>query len=346
MSHTTIWRNRDRHVDLTPGVLHDEALGGAGRWSERVAVLDAATGDAIAYGDLADRARRFAAGLRARGARPGDVLSLVASNGPDFPVAMHGALGAGLTLAPASPLLTARELGAFLRQVGARFLVADVGARSTAAEAARAAGVEAVLALESLPAGEPAALEAVDPGAIALLMSSSGTTGLPKSATHTHGSAVAMLRGFAAFPLTRLGPDDVVAGVIPMAHTFGSVLLNSTLRGGARIVTLTRFELEAFLSGAGAPRDRRRRGAAAGAGPRASPPGRSLRPLVAAPGAHRRRAMSHRDRARVPGAPGMRRGPVVRHDRARPDRPPRGAVEPRLAGPVGARRRGGRRRTR
>jgi acyl-CoA synthetase (AMP-forming)/AMP-acid ligase II len=248
MSHTTVWRNRDRHLDLTPGVLHEEALGRAWEWGERVAVLDAAGGGAITYGERVAAAERFAAALVARGARRGDVLSLVASNGTDFPVAMHGALRAGLTLAPASPLLTARELGAFLRQVRARFVVADAGARHTAAEAARAAGVETVLALESLPAGEPAALEGVDPRAIALLMSSSGTTGLPKSAAHTHAGAVAMLRGFTSFPLTRLGADDVVGGVLPMAHIFGSVLLNATLRTGARIVTLPRFELEAFLA--------------------------------------------------------------------------------------------------
>ena len=119
MTHT-VWRNRDRDLDLTPGVLHEEALGGAGAWSERVGVIDAASGEAIAYGDLMAGAERFAAGLHARGARPGDVISLVACNGPRFPVAMHGALRAGLTLAPASPLLTAHELGTFLRQAVAR----------------------------------------------------------------------------------------------------------------------------------------------------------------------------------------------------------------------------------
>jgi acyl-CoA synthetase (AMP-forming)/AMP-acid ligase II len=248
MSHTTIWRNRDRHVDLTPGVLHEEVLGGAREWGERVAVLDAADGGAIAYGDLVAAAERFAAALVARGARRGDVLSLVASNGPDFPIAMHGALCAGLTLAPASALLTARELEAFLRQVRARFVVADAGALPTAQRAAGAAGVETVFALGSLPGDGPSGREPADPQAIALLMSSSGTTGLPKNAAHTHAGAVAMLRGFASFPLTRLAPDDVVGGVIPMAHIFGSVLLNSTLRAGARIVTLPRFELEAFLA--------------------------------------------------------------------------------------------------
>jgi non-ribosomal peptide synthetase component E (peptide arylation enzyme) len=109
----TVFRNDNVHLDRTPALLHHEALDSGGRWSDRVAVLDAATGSAIGHAELADRARRFAAGLRARGARRGDVIALVAANGAAFPVAMHGALAAGLTLAPANPLLTARELGAF-----------------------------------------------------------------------------------------------------------------------------------------------------------------------------------------------------------------------------------------
>lgn len=247
MSHTTVWRNAQRELDPTPALLHEEALGGAGRWPERVAVIDAATGGSITYAEIADGARSFAAGLRDRGARPGDVLAFVAANGIDFGVAAHGTLSAGLTLAPATPLLTARQLGAFLRQVRARYVVADARALPTAGEAARAADVEAVFALASLPGGEGVAPAAGDPRSIALLMSSSGTTGLPKSAAHTHGGAVAMVRALASFPITRFRPDDVVAGVVPFAHIFGSVMLNSTLRVGARIVTLPRFELHAFL---------------------------------------------------------------------------------------------------
>ena len=92
MSHTTLWRNRDYDLDLTPALLHEEALG-ARRGRERVAVVDAATGGSL---DLR-RARRprpsaSPAACAPRGARRGDVLSLVASNGTDFPVALHGAL--------------------------------------------------------------------------------------------------------------------------------------------------------------------------------------------------------------------------------------------------------------
>jgi acyl-CoA synthetase (AMP-forming)/AMP-acid ligase II len=241
----TVFRNDDVHLDPTPALLHHEALDSCGRWSDRVAVLDAATGSAIGHAELADRAQRFAAGLRARGARRGDVIALVAANGTNFPVAMHGALAAGLTLAPANPLLTARELGAFLRLVRARFLIADAASLPVARAAA---SDQVVLALETLPEAEPPVAEGGHPGDLALLMSSSGTTGLPKSAAHTNAGAVAMLRAFGSFPFTRLTPEDVVAGVIPFAHIFGSVLLNAALRAGGRVVTLPRFELEAFLA--------------------------------------------------------------------------------------------------
>ena len=122
----TLWRSPFPDVDTAPALVHEEVLGGAA--PGRVAVVDAATGASLTYAALLDRATRLAGGLRRAGARRGDVLSVVASNGTDFPIVAHGALLAGLTLAPASRLLTARELTAFLRQIGARYVVAGTAA--------------------------------------------------------------------------------------------------------------------------------------------------------------------------------------------------------------------------
>ena len=224
-------------------MLHEEVLGAAERWPGAVALIDAANGRSLRYGELADGVRRFAGGLRARGTQPGDVLGLVASNGIGFPIALHGALAAGLTVAPASPLLTARELRAFLSQAGARRAVADASALAKVGEA----GVDEVLALEDLPAGAAFEPAAGAPEAVAMLLSTSGTMGLPKSAAHTHAGAVATLRLFAAGEPPRFRADDVVSGIVPFPHMFGSVMLNSVLRVGARMVTLPRFEVEPFL---------------------------------------------------------------------------------------------------
>ncbi len=241
MSH---WRSPYPDLDAAPAMVHDEVLGAAYRWRDRVAVADAPTGRSLTYGELVEGASRLAGGLRERGARRGEVLALVASNGPDYPVIAHGTFLAGLALAPASPLLTARELTAFLRLAGARYVVADRDALPRAAQAAEAAGAEL---LASPPSGRPLAAEAGDPRATAYLFSSSGTTGLPKSVAQTHAGIVALLRQLAAAPLTRAGADDVLAGIVPFAHTFGSASLNHALRVGAKVVSLPRFELEAFL---------------------------------------------------------------------------------------------------
>jgi acyl-CoA synthetase (AMP-forming)/AMP-acid ligase II len=244
MSH--VWQSSVRYQD-DGTMLHEEVLGPAPRWPDRIALIEAATGRSVTYGAIADGARRLAGGLRAGGAREGDVLAVVAGNRVGFPIVAHGALLAGLALAPAGPLLTARELGAFLRQTGARYVVADAAAMPKARDAAAAAGTGELLALDALPIADPIRPGGGDPAAIALLLSTSGTSGLPKSAMHTHAGAVAALRQYAASPLRRFGPDDVVAGVVPFAHMFGSVMLNSALRAGARMVTLARFELDAFL---------------------------------------------------------------------------------------------------
>jgi long-chain acyl-CoA synthetase len=102
MSADLVWRSPLPDVDPTPALFHEEVLAGAARWPERVAVVDAAGGRSLTYGQLVDGARRLAGGLRAHGTRPGEVLALVAANGPDYPIVLLGALAAGLVVAPAT----------------------------------------------------------------------------------------------------------------------------------------------------------------------------------------------------------------------------------------------------
>ena len=308
MSHTTVWRNRDRDLDLTPGLLHEEALGGrAARCERAAAVVDAATGASLAYGELADRAPRPSPPACAPGARAAATSSRSwPPTGPTSPMAMHGALGAGLTLAPASPLLTARELGAFLRQVGARFVVADAGRAADGAAAARRRRRRGAARRSGRCRGRRA-LRRAKPwtrSAIALLMSSSGTTG-PAQERRPHARGRSRDR-CAASPPSRSrawGRTTSSAGVIPMAHIFGSVMLNcdAARRGADRDAAALRARgLPGH--GAGAPRDGRRR---------RPPLARALarHPLVDRYDLsslrlvrHRRRAVPDRDRARVPAS--------------------------------------------
>jgi acyl-CoA synthetase (AMP-forming)/AMP-acid ligase II len=264
-----VWHSPYPPIDPSPGLLHQEVIGRARGWPGRTALTDAATGSALTYQQLAESAGRLARGLADRGAQPGDVLMLVAANCVEFPWVLHGALAAGLTVTPANPLLTARELASQLARTRARFVVASPPTLGAVTQAAAAAATTpTVLALGTgdlgagggvMPLAELMAVAgdhdqaralaggAVAPTSLALLMSSSGTSGLPKSAALTHHAVVASLRQLAATPHLALTPGDVVGMVVPYAHGFGCLLLNHALRSGARVVSLPGFDLDQFL---------------------------------------------------------------------------------------------------
>ena len=86
----------------------------------------------------------------------------------------------------------------------------------------------------------------IDPGDIAALFYSSGTTGVPKGVELTHRAIVANLMQTAI--ALDCGEQDTVVAAAPFFHALGfAVLLNTSLSVGATVVSLPRFDLEAFL---------------------------------------------------------------------------------------------------
>jgi acyl-CoA synthetase (AMP-forming)/AMP-acid ligase II len=234
-------------VDLTSFVLrHAQRLAG------QPALIDGASGRELSYEALAAGVERLAAGLASRGLGRGDVLSLHLPNLPEFPLVLFGALRAGMTVAPASPLLTAGELTRELGRVGAGMIV-TVGPLAECARAAAAgAGVDDVRVLGedsfgelmSSPGAAPASRPAGDE--VALMMCSSGTTGLPKAVELTHRALVANLVQMSVpFPIAE---GDRVLGLAPFFHAMGlACVLNHALASGGTVVALARFELETML---------------------------------------------------------------------------------------------------
>jgi len=240
--------------DLT---LPQFVLGAAHRRGSKPALVDAATGHELSYAGLADAVRETSAGLSARGVRPGDVLALCAPNCIEFAVAWYAATSAGAIVTTVNPLCTGDEISRQLRQTGARWLVATSGLveRKLRAVMPETGVVETFAIGEptagtthfgSLRAATPTPTVPVSASDVALLPTSSGTTGLPKSVVLTHRNLVASLCQ------TRLADqvteDDVVIAALPLFHIYGLQLtLNLPLLAGVTVVILPRFELEAFL---------------------------------------------------------------------------------------------------
>jgi acyl-CoA synthetase (AMP-forming)/AMP-acid ligase II len=232
------------------------ALRHSSRLGDKPALIDAASGRSIAYGNLAPLVRRAATGLAVRGFRQGDVLGLYAPNLPEYAVVAHAVLSLGGVLTTANPLYTPAELSKQLIDSRARALVTVPPFLEAAREAAAEARCRELYVIGEAPDATPfGALLGhgenppdvqIDPDDTAALMYSSGTTGVAKGVELTHRAIIANLMQ-SAMALAG-GEDDTILAVAPFFHALGfSVLLNTSLSVGSTVVSLPRFDLEAFL---------------------------------------------------------------------------------------------------
>lgn len=220
--------------------------GSAGQSPDRPAVrLD---DEVLSYRALAGRVAATAAGLAERGVRPGDRVALLLPNLPLFPVCYYGILAAGAVVVPLNPLFKPREIAYHLGDSQAALLLAGVAAAEPAAEGADRAGVtclvldpDAAAELTSGPARElaPVPREAAD---TAVILYTSGTTGVPKGAELTHAN-LARNAQVVRDTLQHTGPEDVIFGGLPLYHSFGQTSgLNTGVASGSCLTLVSRFE--------------------------------------------------------------------------------------------------------
>jgi acyl-CoA synthetase (AMP-forming)/AMP-acid ligase II len=249
-------------VELAAVPLHEFVLGGADpttRRGDRAALIDGPTGRVLTYAELAGSVRKAAAGLAAHGMTPGDVVALCSPNSPEFAVAYYAALAAGALVTTVNPLAPTDDMARQLTHSGARWLVTTAAlVRGSAGEAAAVAGVRETFAVGAATAADPAfpfswltgldhqdRWPAVGPDDDAVLLYSSGTTGLPKGVPLSHRNLAASLGQMGA--VHRPGPADVMLTALPLYHIFAlQVTLSLGLAAGAAVVTMPRFDLEGF----------------------------------------------------------------------------------------------------
>ena len=129
--------------------------------------------------------------------------------------------------------------------MGATLALADAENAGRLASLAAERGVR-LLSLEE--AGGPAAVRrpgrSSSPGDAALILHTSGTTGKPKGAVHTHGSLAAQVASLSE--AWEWKEDDALPNVLPLHHTHGLVNVTlSALANGARVEMLAGFDAEA-----------------------------------------------------------------------------------------------------
>jgi long-chain acyl-CoA synthetase len=114
------------------------------RYAERIAYHS--MGTAMTYGELDQHSRAFGAWLQHRaGLKSGDRIAIMLPNLLQYPIAMFGALRAGLTVVNTNPLYTATELAHQLKDSGAVAVVVLENFAATLAQVVRETAVRHVI---------------------------------------------------------------------------------------------------------------------------------------------------------------------------------------------------------
>jgi acyl-CoA synthetase (AMP-forming)/AMP-acid ligase II len=244
-------------LDVPDGDFSSFALRRARDLPNKVALIDLETGAQTTYGELTHMVDACAGGLVAHGLRPGDLVAICAFNTSAYALVAHAVWRAGGTLVTVNPLFTVGEMQHQLADTGARYLVAATDVLERAQTAARQVGIEATFALgrhDGAPAFETLADARQSPPTLsvsphedrALILYSSGTTGLPKGVMLTHHNLKAAALQLLSGDLAR--QDDVLVAVSPFFHVVGlHGILNLGLVAGATTVIVQRFDLRRFL---------------------------------------------------------------------------------------------------
>jgi long-chain acyl-CoA synthetase len=217
-------------------------------------------GRTMTYAQLDAQTRDFAAWLQAVGMDKGDRIAIMLPNTLQYPIALFGALRAGLIVVNTNPLYTARELQHQLEDCGAAAILVLENFAHVVQEVAPHTRLQKVLVTaagdflgfpksmivnyvvrrrrkqvpewhipgaidfrEALRAGRKLPLNpvAVGPEDIAFLQYTGGTTGVAKGAMLTHGNVSSNILQAEAWLAGRFtGEAGVLITAIPLYHVF------------------------------------------------------------------------------------------------------------------------------
>lgn len=192
--------------------------------------------------------------LKDHGVAPGDRVLVMMPNSPELNAAFPAIWTIGATIVPVIPQWTAIEVADIFRNSEASVVLTVPALAPRLQEAAAAVGTvkhtlvfgEADLPgcrnIAPLLAGSPPIDNPVDRSAddMAILLYTSGTTGLPKGVMITHGNMLAALNS-ALQQNPELGPGPVLLS-LPLTHVYGVLMQNLANAWGITSVLMRQFD--------------------------------------------------------------------------------------------------------
>lgn len=238
---------------------------------DKTILISGITSDEITANDLLEKSIAVAKSLTKSGIQPGNVISIVSENRFEFAYVLFGSLMLNCTFAPINLTYTEREmLHAFnLSKPKIVFMSPFASQRVVNVTQSLSFVKKIVLFEDENPFGRAVDLfknfihydnvrnisfspKLVDKSrTVAVILCSSGTTGLPKGVQLSQSNLIVVTR-FCKNTVLRLAnfeDERTILGLIPWFHAFGLTTLTGVIASAsAKIVLLPKFEEGLFLS--------------------------------------------------------------------------------------------------
>ena len=215
----------------------------SGAFPDRPAFTDGSTGRSLTYAELFEAARLRAGTIQSSGANR--LAKLDVSN-LGTPLSLFSSAWAGIPYVPLNYRLTNEEIEALLQRVTPAYLVTEdkrvevLGALSDVHATATEHFVD--------DAQHPTPVDgewSMDPEEVAVLLFTSGTTGVPKAAVLRHKHLVSYILSSVEFAGAAEGDAALVC--VPPYHIAGIAAILSSVYSGRHVVQLPNFSAEAWI---------------------------------------------------------------------------------------------------
>ncbi|XP_066996455.1 luciferin 4-monooxygenase [Anabrus simplex] len=253
-------------VDLEFSSLGEHFMKKLSEHGNKISQIDAVTNEQQTFLDISIKSQNLAACLRSRGIKPQDVIGVCSENNLNFCLPVLASLYLGAICAPYNPSYTPRELRHAMDLSPPRIIFCSEYSESSIAEVLENyhAKVEVIVMGESTQYQRHILMKelcdlsqknirfqpyvAPNPKEdVALVLNSSGTTGLPKGVMLTHHNVLNSIAVLEHPDIMINRNLETVIGYLPFFHSFGISGLLQTLHRGITMIVMSAFAPDLFL---------------------------------------------------------------------------------------------------
>ncbi|MGK5739879.1 amino acid adenylation domain-containing protein [Micromonospora sp. URMC 103] len=187
----------------------------------------------LTYAELAGLAGGHAGALEAAGARPGDRVALLTAHGARTIAAILGTLAAGCAYVPLDPSFPLARLRHMLKAADVTAVLCGAEHEDLARNLGDVPSGPRVVVVDD-PGPAPLRPRAVDPDALAYVLFTSGSTGVPKAVGQTHRNLLHVVRN--QIDTLAIGPADRLSLLASFSFDAAIPDLYPALLTGAAVV--------------------------------------------------------------------------------------------------------------